>query len=271
MADKALVPVDQREVIFYEDTVTAVLVEVDSREEIYVPVRSLCDYLGIDWSAQSRRINRDPVLSESIQGVAITTTPSADGRGGGQQEMVCLPLKYLPGWLFGISASRVKAEHRDKIIRYQREVYDVLWEAFQEGRLTTTDSDFEALLKQADDEVVQAYQIAQAVVKLARNQIVLQNQVVTNTQRIEELEATLGDAGREVTPEQASQISQGVKAVAIVYGKQTGRNEFGGVYGELYRKFGITSYKLLPAKKFDEAMRFLSDWYGQLTDESLPF
>ncbi len=74
-----------------------------------------------------------------------------------------------------------------------------------------------------------------------------------------------------MTPEQASQISQAVKAVAIVYGKKTGRNEFGGVYGELYRKFGITSYKLLPAKQFKEAMQFLSEWYEQLTDESLPF
>ena len=114
MKDKALMPVTQKEVVFYEDVVTAVLVEVDSRQEIYVPVWSVCDYLGVDWSAQYRRINRDPVLSESIKGVAITPTPSAEGRGGGQQEMLCLPLKFLPGWLFSISASRVKPEHKDK-------------------------------------------------------------------------------------------------------------------------------------------------------------
>jgi hypothetical protein len=96
--------------------------------------------------------------------------------------------------------------------------------------------------------------------------------VATNTQRIEELEATLGDPIRQVTPDQASQISQAVKAVAIVYGKQTGRNEFGGVYGELYRKFGITSYKLLPAKKFDVAMGWLADWYSQVTgSDEVPF
>jgi hypothetical protein len=73
-------------------------------------------------------------------------------------------------------------------------------------------------------------------------------------------------------PDQASQISQAVKAVAIVYGKQTGRNEFGGVYGEMYRKFGITSYKLLPSKKFDAAMRWLADWYSQVAgSDEVPF
>ena len=33
-------------------------------------------------------------------------------------------------------------------------------------------------------------------------------------------------------PEQASQISQAVKAVAMELSKQSGRNEYGGVYGE---------------------------------------
>ena len=80
-----------------------------------MPIRPICDYLGVDWSAQYRRINRDAVRAESVQGVAVTTTPSANGRGGGQ-EMLCLPLKSLPGWLFGINAERVKAELREKIV-----------------------------------------------------------------------------------------------------------------------------------------------------------
>ena len=45
------------------------------------------------------------------------------------------------------------------------------------------------------------------------------------------------------------QISQAVKTVAMKLSKASGRNEYGGVYGELYRKFGITSYKQLPVAK----------------------
>jgi hypothetical protein len=114
-------------------------------------------------------------------------------------------------------------------------------------------------------------------VKLARNQVLLEAQLETHSttlldheQRLEEIESALGDTGRNVTPDQASQISQAVKAVAIALGKKTKKNEFGGVYGELYRKFGITSYKLLPASRFDEAMKFLTALHQDLVGD-VPF
>lgn len=265
----ALIPLEQKQVVFYDDEITVVLVDMGKRQEIYVPIRPICDFLGVAWDPQRRRIKRDLVLSREVRGVTVTVTP------GGRQEMICLPLDYLSGFLFGISASRVKEEIRDRLVRYQRECYNVLAEAFQEGRLTT-DPVLDDLL-QSDTEAVQAYKMLQALVKLARNQILLEAQLDRHTtrldehdQRLEELEAVLGDTGRSVTPDQASQISQAVKAVALALGQLTNRNEFGGVYGEFYRKFGITSYKALPAKKFDEALQFLTEWHQSLVGRA-PF
>ena len=94
--------------------------------------------------------------------------------------------------------------------------------------------------------------------------------VQDHEQRLETIEAQLAPPAHAITHSQAMQISQAVKAVAIAQGKQTKRNEFGTVYGELYRKFEITSYKLLPAAKFEEAMDFLNEWHQSLTGES-PF
>ncbi|MCZ7666673.1 MAG: phage antirepressor N-terminal domain-containing protein [Chloroflexi bacterium] len=71
--------------------------------------------------------------------------------------MLCLPLKYIPGWLFGINANRIKEELRDRVVRYQRECFDVLSEAFMEGRLTA-DPVLDELLQQ-DTEAVQAYKM----------------------------------------------------------------------------------------------------------------
>ncbi len=279
MADKAIAPIVQKDVVFYEDVITAVLISRNGKEEVYVPLRPLCEFLGLDWSAQYRRVNRDEVISESIQGVAITTTPSADGRGGGVQEMVCLPLKFLPGWLFGVSASRVKEDLRDKIIRYQRESYDVLWEAFQEGRLTTEVALGELL--DGDTPAAQAYKIAAAIMKMARQQLILEAQLdkhavqlAGHEQRLEELESTLGDPGHNITPDQAMQISQAVKAIAFEIEKRTKKNEYPAIYGQLYREFGITSYKLLPANKFERAMGWLTEWYRRITGatgDELPF
>lgn len=59
--------------------------------------------------------------------------------------------------------------------------------------------------------------------------------------------------------------------MAIFNGKKTKRNEFGAVYGELYRKFGTTDYKSLPAARFRAAMDFLTEWYQNLTDKDVPF
>ena len=69
-------------------------------------------------------------------------------------------------------------------------------------------------------------------------------------------------SGAAVTDVQASQISQAVKAVAVALGKQTGRNEFGACYGELYRKFGTTSYKLVQSSQFDSVMAWLNEGDG---------
>jgi hypothetical protein len=246
--DKSLAVIEQKTVEFYEDQVIAVRL---TSGEVFVPLRPIVEGLGLDWAAQTRRINRDPVLAE-IKGVVVTATP------GGPQEMLALPLDYLSGFLFGVNASRVKPEIRERVIRYQRECYKVLNEAFQEGRLTA-DPSFSELLN-ADSPAAQAYRMARAVMELARNQVLLESRLESHgyrlddyERRLEDVESTLGDTGRLVTPDQASQISQAVKAVAIALGKKSGRNEFGGMYGELYRKFGITGYKQLPAAKSDKA------------------
>lgn len=262
----ALIPAEQREVAFYEDMVVAVRL-ADGR--VFVPVKPICDLLGVDWAGQYRRIRRDPVLSEAAQPVDVTSTRR------GSQPMVCLPLDLLSGFLFGLNADRVKPELRERVIRYQRDCYKVLAEAFQEGRLTA-EPDLDALLR-ADSPAAQAYQMARAIMQMARQQLLLEAQLKQHTdhlthhaQRLERLEEQLGDPARQVTPDQAMQITQAVKTVALALGKRTGRNEYGGVYGELYRRYSINSYKALPARKFGEALEWLNQWLQSLTDDG-PF
>lgn len=249
----ALTPIEQKQVVFYEDEITAVRTEDGT---VYVALPPLCNALGIDWSAQRRRILRDVVLSESAKSIMVDTPAR------GQQETTCLPLDYLSGFLFGIAPNRVRAELRDRIIRYQRECYRVLAEAFQSGRLTS-----EIV---SDSPAAIAYQMATAVAELARSQMQLETAVADHNQRLELIEAQLGNSGRYITQDQASQISQAVKAVAMVLSKKLQSNQYGSVYGEMYRRFSITSYKMLPAARFEDCMQWLTDWHFDLTGES-PF
>ena len=75
--EKALVPLEERTVIFYDDELTTVLVREGDEEQVFVPVRPLCDYLGVDWSAQRERIAGDAVLSETTRSVAVTATENS--------------------------------------------------------------------------------------------------------------------------------------------------------------------------------------------------
>lgn len=97
---------------------------------IFVALKPIVEAMGMDWSAQYRRAQRDPVLSE---GIAIMATPF--GRSGGQ-EAVCLKMELVNGWLFGIDSSRIKDETvRERVILYQRECYGVLFKHFYKGGL----------------------------------------------------------------------------------------------------------------------------------------
>jgi hypothetical protein len=265
--EDALQVIEQKRVAFYEDEIIAIRVKDGS---IYVPIRPLCERLGLDWSGQRQRINRDAVLAKKVQGVGVITTPSQSGSGGGVQEMLALPLDYIGGFLFGVNANRVKAEVRDRLILYQEQCYQVLSDAFLEGRLNP-ETDFDALLLDVDNPAVQAYRTFQAMAKLARHQLILESRVDQHEERIEQLESLIGDTKHYLTPSQASQISQAVKVIAGELANRSGRNEYGGVYGELYRRFEVTSYKQLPKNRYEEAMHFLTGWYTELTGISLPF
>ena len=235
----SLTILEQREVPFYEDTLTAVRL---TDEQIYVSIPQMCRSLGIDTQAQRRRMERHTILSNGLRGVANLATP------GGTQSGYVLRVDLVPLWLSGIRTKAVKEEIRPKLERFQQEAARVLWDAFRSGELTVGNDDIDELLKNAHPETLEAYQIARSVYHLARRQLINEARLNDHETRLQLLEARAGDEGRYIDNRQAAQIAQAVKAVALEIGKRSGRNEFGGVYGELYRRFDIAEYRALPRR-----------------------
>ena len=186
MSDKALIPIEQRTVIFYDDEITAVLVEVNGRQAVYVPIRPICDFLGVDWSSQRQRINRDAILSRHF--VVVTTTKS----GRGSPNMLALPLDYLNGWMFGINANRVKTEIRDKLLRYQEECYRVLAEAFLTRSPETAVTPTEASL-------LQVREMGLAIARMAEEQIEFERRVTKTESRLDKAAIVIGDVRKRLT------------------------------------------------------------------------
>jgi len=84
-------------------TVNQVVIVINDDENQLVPIKPICEALGIDAKAQRDRINRDEILSS----VGVMTTST--GSDGKQYEMVNLPLKFVFGWLFTINPKNAKA------------------------------------------------------------------------------------------------------------------------------------------------------------------
>ena len=110
-----------QKVDFYGDSIIA---QLDDLGYPLVAIKPIVERLGIDWSAQFRRINRDPVLQPCIAMMAIETP-------AGTRESVALPLNLVPGFLFGIDSSRIEDdEARELVLTYQRECHEVLFRHF---------------------------------------------------------------------------------------------------------------------------------------------
>jgi hypothetical protein len=270
-----LIPIEERSVQFYEDEIVAVLVRINDQLVVYVPLRPLCRYLGLAWTGQHDRVRRDPVLSEALKSVRVTRTDS-QGSKRGDPDVLCLPLEYIPGWLFGISSSRVKPELQERIIRYQRECFRVLWQAFQ-ADLTPPVPETPS----AGMTLSQVRDLGAALMQMAEQQMALEQRVDsvdvkadTAHERLDHAVQVFNAMRRRVgkledklhphayiTEEQAAHVSTVVKALAEMLTRQEkGKNHYQGIFGELHRRFGVPSYKHIRQEQYADVLAFLDDW-----------
>jgi hypothetical protein len=273
---EALVPIEERAIDFYGDSITALLVPGDPQPDIYIVLRPLCDYLGLSWSGQYERIKRDPVLDEALQFVRVTRTNSA----GGDPTLLCLPLEFLPGWLFGISVARVRPELQDKITRYRRECFRVLWRAFQADALSALRASEASARTPAGEPtaLAQIHALGLAVVQMAEQQMMAEQRLTAHDGRLDRaasvikaVQSRLDALEDRLAPDafiseaQAAELTMLVRAVAqALTAQDPAKNQYQGVFAELYRRFQVTSYKLVRQEQFPDVVAFLQHWQATI-------
>lgn len=94
------------------------------KDKPYIAMKPIVENIGLDWVSQLKRIKRHPILN---RGMVIMTIVAKDGKN---RELACIPLSMLNGWLFGIDVNRVKPELKDRLIQYQEECFEVLFNHF---------------------------------------------------------------------------------------------------------------------------------------------
>ncbi|HBM2887453.1 TPA: hypothetical protein LVL12_005567 [Klebsiella oxytoca] len=100
---------------------------VNHNGEPYTPMKPIVEGMGMDWKSQFIKIKQ-----RFSKGMVEITIPTA----GGTQKMLCLALRKLAAWLNTISPNKVRPEIREKVIQYQEECDDVLYEYWTKGQVT---------------------------------------------------------------------------------------------------------------------------------------
>lgn len=104
----------------------AVLYVVNHNGEPYTPMKPIVEGMGMDWASQFTKLKQ-----RFAKGIVEIAIPSV----GGVQNMICLALRKLNGWLQTISPNKVRPEIRDNVIQYQEECDDVLYEYWTKGHV----------------------------------------------------------------------------------------------------------------------------------------
>lgn len=113
------------EVPFCNTTIQA----IEHNGQLYVSMRPICKNIGLQWGSQYNRIMRDEVMKTCV--FIMKTRLDGDIQN---RDIVYLPLSMLNGWLFGVSTKKIKPELKDKLIKYKRECYDVLYQYWTKER-----------------------------------------------------------------------------------------------------------------------------------------
>lgn len=106
--------------------VNEVMILVSNDPERLVPIKPICEALGIDSEPQRKKIQEDLDLSSTA---SLSMVVASDGKA---REMLCLPLQYVFGWLFTINPKNVKPEAQEVVRQYRLECYKALFEYFTE-------------------------------------------------------------------------------------------------------------------------------------------
>lgn len=113
-------------------------------EQVFIPIKPICDALGIAYPRQYTKLQSDEFLASTV---TLRVMVAADGK---DREMVCLPLRYVYGWLATINPANVAPEARESVSRYRQECYDVLYDHFTASMQRTIEQN-EAEIKLLED------------------------------------------------------------------------------------------------------------------------
>jgi hypothetical protein len=173
----------------------------------------------------------------------------------------------------------VRPELQEKITRYRRDCFRVLWRAFQAESLSMVRSNEQQIAPASTSMILtQLRDQALAQAYLAEQQLALETRISTHDDRfkqaglvIRDMQQRLGaleeriQPAQVITEEEASEVSSQVKALAeVLTERDPSKNHYQSIFGELNRRFRVASYRRLSRAQLTQVVQFLEDWRGRV-------
>ena len=279
-----LVPTEQRLVTIVDDEeIPAALIE---GQDIYLPIRPMCQALGVASQMQIARIKADEVMAENLRRVRIATP-------GGPQTVQALHIESVPLWLGTLEPGRVREDLRPRLVAYKRWMQRRVYEAFAAeigwGRPGPPVPAPPTTAAPTSLEYIE--QMALAIAHMAHQQRVFEHDLTDVRDHVEVLDGRLDRAaavvggmlrdlkalqavlapGALITTAQAAEISNSVKTLAESLSRAApGKNHYQGIFGELYRRFRVPSYREVTVDQFPDVMAWLRDFQQSLDEGNSP-
>jgi hypothetical protein len=100
---------------------------VEHNGQPYTPMKPIAEGMGLTWQSQHEKLKQR--FSSTITEIVMVAN---DGK---ERLMTCLPIRKLAAWLYSISPNKIpNLDTRAKVIMYQSECDDVLWDYWTKGQ-----------------------------------------------------------------------------------------------------------------------------------------
>ena len=253
---------------FHGDQLIAVVLEGDG---VAIPLRLLCERIGLDTDAQAEKLRTHPVLAAGLRVVNVEI-------GGRVRSVMAIIHTKIPFWLATISPELVNDATRPKLIQYQTELADILARLFYGAPAApsplSADPAIASLQQQFHAALDEMRRVREAIIEEQRQtkQSVTetQQQLTSLTEIVSELRTLL-----PVSPKQAEYIQRAIKRIATRLHKrrqqepgyrQTEDNLYQLLFGQFKVDMGIPRYDALPIDKYAAAVA----WIERKAAELLP-
>ena len=248
--------------VFYGEVFNTYL--TDDRQW-YLPLQDICLALGLDANGQRQRIQRDEALSDSLVNIPLETPYQDTTR---TREVACLNIRRLPYWLGTIEASRVKEEHRKKIVLYKREFAEAAWAVFRSDMVPPDLlAEMDTHLPPEEREYLEAMdQMRQVRKKLDMLSGKLDDELAKVGAELQDITGRLGTleaalVGKKiVNAAQARLVQEMIAVVAESKHAKTKKPKsqcFAEVHEEFKSAFQVHIYSILPEEQLEAATTFL--------------